>query len=98
MKCPLLSKECIQAKCAWWMEFAMKRKDPPEMTVEKSCAIPRLPVLLIELIKNTNSVGAAVESRGNTMIHRQEMFLKLAVRKPLTEDESKLLETKNAQA
>ena len=48
MKCPLIKKECIKDKCAWWGEFGMKEVATGKVTKTYSCIVVKLPSLMIE--------------------------------------------------
>ncbi len=77
MKCPLLNKECIKDKCAWWTSVMMKNLQTQEPYQESKCAINAIAPMLIEVIKNTSGVQAAVESSRNETVVRQDAFLAL---------------------
>ena len=70
MKCPLLNKECITDKCAWWYEVVMEKKteSDPKKWVEKSCVVLRIPPILIEIAGRTNQVAATIESERNEFV------------------------------
>ena len=65
MRCPLLNKDCIEAKCAWWGEFLMEGKAGEGQTVEHDCVVPRIAPILIQIIKNTGQTHAATEQVRN---------------------------------
>lgn len=77
MKCPLLNKECIKEKCEWWTSVSMKNIQTQEHYQENKCVVHTIGPMLIELIKNTNGVQAAVESSRNETVIRQDAFLSL---------------------
>ena len=83
MKCPLLNKDCIESKCAWWTIAQMKNIHTQELYQESKCAINAIGPMLVEMIKNTGGVQAAVESSRNETTSRQDAFLQLAQRKML---------------
>lgn len=74
-RCPLLNKECIVEKCAWWMNVTVKDLKTQELYVEGRCVVTALGSIGIELCKNTGGVQAAVESNRNETIKRQDAFL-----------------------
>lgn len=87
MKCPLLNKSCIEKKCAWYADFWVRDKAGDEPKVESACVVPRIPFMMIELIKNTNGTQAASEAVRNRMEHvvhngqvQNEIFAELAQR------------------
>ncbi len=54
-------------------------KDPrsQEVYIKEECAITTLAPMLVEIIKNTASTQAAVESERNETVRRQDAFLSL---------------------
>jgi len=76
--CPLLNKECIESKCAWWTTVQMKNIQTQEPYVENHCVVNTIGPMLIELIKNTGGVQKAIESGRNETVSRQDAFLQLA--------------------
>jgi hypothetical protein len=77
MKCPLLNKDCIEAKCAWWTTVTLKNIHTQELYSESKCVVNTIGPMLVDLIKNTGGVQAAVESSRNESVLRQDAFLKL---------------------
>lgn len=65
MKCPLLNRKCIQGECVWFVEFTMKDPGSQRVSVERDCVIPRLPSMLIEVIRNTAGTQEATEAVRN---------------------------------
>lgn len=85
-KCPLLKKDCIEDKCAWFLT-SVKQTPPPDCKPMQFnvCSLVMIPDMLIDLIKNTAGTQAAVEDSRNETIVRQDLtndlqktFLKLA--------------------
>lgn len=76
-KCPLLNKECIEAKCMWWVEMVEKNINTGEIFPSNNCSMSKLPGLLVEVIRNTNGVQAAVESHRNENVVGQHELLNL---------------------
>lgn len=76
-RCPLLNKECIAEKCMWWVEILMKNTQTQETYMDKNCAISRLPMMFVELLKNTNGVQRAVESHRNADIRLKSNLLQM---------------------
>jgi len=66
--CPLLDKECIQFKCAFWTQLRGIHPQSGQEIDEWSCAIAWLPILLIENAKEIKQGAAATESFRNVML------------------------------
>lgn len=65
--CPLLKKECIQMRCAWFTQVRGTNPNTGIEVDEWACAMAWLPVLLIENSNQQRQTGAAVESTRNEM-------------------------------
>jgi hypothetical protein len=63
--CPLIKKDCIAHKCAWYMRISGMNPNTGEQLDDWGCAIAWLPVLLIENSQQQRQTGAAVESLRN---------------------------------
>ena len=63
--CPLIKKDCIGDKCAWWTTVRGTNPQTGADVDEAGCAIGWLPMLLLENAKETRQAGAAVESARN---------------------------------
>ncbi len=68
--CPLLDKECIQFKCAFWTQLRGTNPQTGQEVDEWGCAIAFLPVLLIETAKEARQGAAATESFRNEVVAR----------------------------
>jgi hypothetical protein len=66
--CPLLKKDCIQFKCAWFMQLRGTNPNTGREIDEWGCAVPWMPILLIENSQQQRQTGAAVESFRNEMV------------------------------
>ena len=66
--CPLLDKECIQFKCAFWTQLRGTHPQSGAEIDEWSCAIAWLPILLIENAKEIKQGAAATENFRNVML------------------------------
>ena len=75
--CPLLKKECIKDKCEWWNKTTMKNTQTQQLYIEEKCAVNVIAPMLVEVIKNTASTQAAVESSRNETVKRQDEFLNI---------------------
>lgn len=65
--CPLLKRDCIQWKCAWFTKLAGLERNTGKEIEEWFCAITTLPLLLVENAQMSRETGAAVESFRNEM-------------------------------
>jgi len=63
--CPLIKKDCITHKCAWYMRISGLNPNTGEQLDDWGCAVAWLPVLLIENSQQQRQTGAAVESLRN---------------------------------
>ncbi len=70
--CPLLDKECIQFKCAFWTQLRGKNPQTGSEIDEWACAVAWLPILLIENAKEVRQGAAATESFRNAVMKQVE--------------------------
>jgi hypothetical protein len=70
--CPLIKKDCVQLKCAWFMQVRGKHPQTGKDIDEWGCAVTWLPVLQIETSQQSRQTGAAVESFRNEMVRANE--------------------------
>ena len=69
--CPLIKKDCVQLKCAW---FTCLRGTNPNTGAEVDewvCAVAALPMLQIEVAKEARQGAAATESFRNEVVKAQ---------------------------
>ena len=66
--CPLIKKDCIQNKCAWFTQLRGNNPNTGKEIDEWGCAIAWIPVLLVENSQQQRQTGAAVESFRNEMV------------------------------
>lgn len=66
--CPLIKDDCIQLKCAWFMQIRGKHPQTGQDVDEWGCTVAWTPLLLIENAKLQRETGAAVESFRNEMV------------------------------
>ena len=80
--CPLLKKECVKLKCAWFMKIEGYDINTGNRVDEWNCSIAMLPMLLIENSGMQRQTGAAVESFRTEMVKSteasQQLFLAMA--------------------
>lgn len=70
--CPLIKKDCIQTKCAWFTQLRGNNPNTGKEIDEWGCAIGWMPVLMIENSQRQRQTGAAVESFRNEMVKANE--------------------------
>ena len=70
--CPLIKKDCIELKCAWFTQLRGHTPNTGEEIDDWGCAVGWLPVLLVENSQQQRSTGAAVESFRNEMVKANE--------------------------
>ena len=75
--CPLIKKDCIQTKCAWFTQVRGTHPQTGESVDEWGCAISWMPVLLIENSQQQRQTGAAVESFRNEMVTANEQSVQM---------------------
>ena len=75
--CPLLKKECIGTKCAWFTRVQGYDSNTGKEVDEYQCAIAWMPMLMVENSGQQRQTGAAVESFRNEMVKANENSVKL---------------------
>lgn len=75
--CPLLKKDCIGLKCAWFTRVQGYDSNTGKEVDEYQCAIAWMPMLLIENSGQQRQTGAAVESFRNAMVKANENSIKI---------------------
>ena len=66
--CPLIRKNCVEHKCAFYTHVMGQNPNTGQQVDEWACAIQFLPMLLIENSQQQRGTGAAVESFRNEMV------------------------------
>lgn len=66
--CPLIKKDCVQLKCAWFTMLRGTNPNTGKEVDEWMCAIAALPLLQIEVAKEARQGAAATESFRNEMV------------------------------
>jgi hypothetical protein len=77
--CPLLKKECVGLKCAWFVKVEGYNINTGTRVDEWNCTVSLLPMLLIENSGMQRQTGAAVESFRNEMVKSNEVSQKLFI-------------------
>ena len=67
--CPLIKKDCVQLKCAWFTCLRGTNPNTGQEIDEWMCAITAMPLLSIEVAKETRQGAAATESFRNEMVN-----------------------------
>lgn len=75
--CPLIKKDCVQMKCAWFTRIQGYDTNTGNQVDEWQCAISLMPMLLIENSGQQRQTGAAVESFRNEMVRANETNTKV---------------------
>jgi hypothetical protein len=70
--CPLIKKDCIQTKCAWFIQLRGQHPQTGNDIDEWGCAVAWTPILQIETTQQSRQTGAAVESFRNEMVRTNE--------------------------
>jgi hypothetical protein len=71
--CPLLNKDCIELKCAWFTQIRGVNPNTGKEVDDWTCAITWLPILIVDNSHQQRQTGAAVESFRNEMVKANEM-------------------------
>lgn len=80
--CPLLKRECVQMKCAWFIQVRGRHPQTGQEVDEWGCSMTWLPVLMIETAQQARQAGAATESMRNEIIKRMDGTQPLIVQSP----------------
>lgn len=76
--CPLIRKECVGLKCAWYCQIRGMNPNTGEDVDEWACAISWLPILQIETSQQSRSNAAATESFRNEVVKAEHENQRLA--------------------
>jgi hypothetical protein len=66
--CPLIKKECVGLKCAWYTQMRGINPNTGEPVDEWGCAVTWMPFMAVEIAQKSNQTGAAVESFRNEVV------------------------------
>ena len=76
--CPLIKEDCLELKCAWFVQLRGNDPQTGKEMDEWGCAVTWNPVLQIETAQQGRQAGAAVESFRNEMVkanqQNQQLF------------------------
>lgn len=70
--CPLIKKDCVEKKCAWYMHIRGMDPNTGKDVDHWGCAVSWMPMLLIENSQQQRSTSSAVESFRNEMVKANE--------------------------
>ena len=70
--CPLIKKDCIGLKCAWYTQVRGLNPNTGEEIDEWNCAVNWMPIMAIEIAQKSNQTGAAVESFRNEVVRAND--------------------------
>lgn len=70
--CPLIRKDCVEHKCAWYTHIAGVDPNTGKPVDHFQCAVQWMPMLMIENSQQQRSTSSAVESFRNEMTKAHE--------------------------
>ena len=81
--CPLIKKDCVQLKCAWFTLLRGTNPNTGKEVDEWMCAVTALPMLQIEVAKEVRQGAAATESFRNEVvsINQQAMIDSISLKR-----------------
>lgn len=77
--CPLIKKDCIGLKCAWFTQMRGTNPNTGEPVDEWGCAVTWMPLLAVEIAQKSNQTGAAVESFRNEVVKANQQNQQLYI-------------------
>ena len=77
--CPLIKKDCIGLKCAWYAQIRGTNSNTGQTVDEWGCAVTWMPVLAVEVAQKSNQTGAAVESFRNEVVRANQQNQQLYI-------------------
>lgn len=70
--CPLIRKDCVGLKCAWYMQVRGMNPNTGEDIDEWGCAVTWMPIMTIENSQQQRHTSSAVESFRNEVVKANE--------------------------
>lgn len=70
--CPLLKKECIEHKCAFFTHIVGMHPQTGKELDQWDCSIRWLPILITEGARQTHNACAGIESMRNEIVKRMD--------------------------
>jgi len=87
LRCPLLNKDCIQEKCAWWVKTLVKNIQTGAMQESNNCVVMKQFEVALEGIHYAKGTQAAVEDSRNETVQRQDALLGMITRRAIATQE-----------
>ena len=84
--CPLVKKECLGTKCAWFTRVQGVDKNTGKDVDEYQCAIAWMPMLLVENSGQQRQTGASIDSFRNEVVKANQATARL-----LMQEQNKLI-------
>jgi hypothetical protein len=84
--CPLLKKDCIGHKCAWYTHVRGMNPNTGEDLDHWGCAVTWMPVMMIENSQQQRQTGAAVESFRNEVVKANDQNRELYIQGVLNQN------------
>ena len=75
--CPLLKKDCIENKCAWYQQVRGEDPQTGQPVAEWQCVVNLIPLLLIENSHRQHSTAAAIESFRNESVRQNNTMTEI---------------------
>jgi len=92
--CPLLKKDCVGLKCAWFTKVIGIDMNTGKEVDEYQCAIAWMPMLLVENSGQQRQTGAAVESFRNEMVKANEVSQQVLLAAAMQNQQQNLIDVK----
>jgi hypothetical protein len=77
--CPLIKKDCIGLKCAWYTQVRGINPNTGQEIDEWNCAVTWMPIMAVEIAQKENQTGAALESFRNEVVKGNEQNQQLYI-------------------
>lgn len=72
--CPLIKKDCIENKCAWYAQLRGVNPNTGQEVDEWQCTVTLLPILLLENSNQQRGTSAAIESFRNESLNKSDVL------------------------
>ena len=77
--CPLIRKNCIKTKCAWYGEISFVDSESGEQHRHRECVITMVPRLILENSKQQRETTTSIENFRNESQKSDETLTKVLV-------------------
>jgi hypothetical protein len=77
--CPLIKKDCVGLKCAWYTQVRGVNPNTGQEIDEWNCAVTWMPIMSLEIAQKSNQTGAAVESFRNEVVKANQQNQQLYI-------------------